>query len=296
MRSRIIQALHARMREDEDLFFLTADMGINLVEPIQTSYPGRFLNVGIAEQNLVGVAAGLCNAGFRPFLYTISNFVTERCFEQIRNDVRIHDYPVTLLGTNTGFDNAPLGPTHHVVDDWGALHAIPGVDIYCPSTITYAESLVDRILRRRNTAYVRIPKGSFIEPASPDDAIYLPSKRQGGPLLVSYGSLVQNCLGVQETHDDVAVLVINKLRPLQEPVVLQALMRHQRVYVVEDHFPQNGLYALLCRFCLEHGLTPRITSLAPTDSYCLTVGGAASFYHQLYGLDKPGIEKAIAKP
>eukprot|EP01034_Spumella_vulgaris_P011843 gene11843-15069_t len=85
------------MKTDERLFFLTGDMGINLVEPIEEAFPKRFLNVGIAEQNLIGVAAGLCNLGFLPVVYTISNFLIHRCLEQIRDDIVLHENKVILL-------------------------------------------------------------------------------------------------------------------------------------------------------------------------------------------------------
>src|SRR4051812_3739994 len=106
MRAQILDALFERMAQDEEIYFLTADMGINLVEKFGDKYPNRYANVGIAEQNLVGVSAGLCNLGYRPFGYTISNFAVHRCFEQIRNEIGIHHLPITLLGTSTGYDNA----------------------------------------------------------------------------------------------------------------------------------------------------------------------------------------------
>ena len=159
MRGRKIDTIFAQMKTNPDVFFLTADMGISLVEKFGEEYPDRYTNVGIAEQNLIGVSAGLANLGYRPFAYTISNFVIHRCFEQIRNDIGLHGYPITLLGTSTGYDNAPLGPTHHIIDEWGILKSVPGIDIYCPSSLSYAAKLVERILHAGRPAYVRIPKG-----------------------------------------------------------------------------------------------------------------------------------------
>ena len=124
MRNNIIASLMCAMEKDKNIFFLNADMGINLVEQIEEKFPDRYANVGIAEQNLIGVASGLANLGYKPFVYTISNFVIHRCFEQIRNDIILHQYPITLLGTSTGYDNAPLGPTHHIIDDWGCLRIL----------------------------------------------------------------------------------------------------------------------------------------------------------------------------
>jgi len=290
MRTRIIDSLFTAMREHEDIFFLTADMGINLVERFAQAYPDRFLNVGIAEQNLIGVAAGLANAGFRPFVYTISNFLVHRAFEQIRIDVALHRYPITLLGTSSGFDNAPLGPTHHILDEWGSLRAIPGIDIYCPASTTYAAGLVPLQLARNNPAYVRIPKGSFDHPAlGAGDTIYLP-KRDATSLLVAYGATVPACLAVHESKAPASLLVLNRLRPLED--LRLPLSSHRRVLVVEDHFAHAGLYSLLCQYANEQSLPCRLHTAAP-DTYNLHTGATERFYHSMYRMDEPSLTAFI---
>lgn len=292
MRGQLIQALLTKMEVDEDIFFLVADMGLGLVEPFQERYPSRFLNVGIAEQDLIGVAAGLSNLGFRPFVYTISNFLIHRCFEQIRNDVILHGYPVTLLGTSAGFDNAPLGPTHHIIDEWGALRSLPGIDIYSPSSMAYAEHVVDEVLSRDRPAYIRIPKGSFAEPDSAKNTVLLEG-RERRILLISYGSSVQACLSVQQRDPRVSVLICNRLVPLEQELVADALSRHNLAFVVEDHFPHTGLYGMLCQLAYERRLACDLKSLAPEAAYCLEVGTSPAYYHHRYGFDVHGIEAAI---
>ena len=291
MRGLIMDALFERMAADPAIFFLTADMGINLVERFQAAYPKRFLNVGIAEQDLIGVSAGLCNAGFRPFAYTISNFLVHRCFEQIRNDIALHHYPVTLLGTSAGFDNAPLGPTHHVVYDWGAVAGIPGIDIYTPSSAAYAATIVDRVLIAERPAYVRIPKGRPPEPHAADHVVYLPAKCPG-VLVASYGSPAQHAIAAANGYDDVSTLVFNRLRPLAWQDVAAAIEAHDDVIVVEDHFPEHGLYGTLVRMCVENGVVRRFRSLAPRD-YSPIVGTSSAYYERQWGIDAPGIEQAI---
>jgi len=292
MRGQIIDAIFARMARDPDIFFLTADMGINLVEKFADKYPQRFLNVGIAEQNLVGVSAGLANLGFRPFAYTISNFAVHRCFEQIRNDIGIHDYPVVLLGTSAGYDNAPLGPTHHVIDDWGAIKSIPEIDIYCPSSVTYAGFLVDHLLAAGRPAYVRIPKGEYKTPDSTAHFVMLPGSRQD-TVLVSYGGVVQDCLAAQKRDPSLAVLAVNRLRPIEEEKLAAALKPYRRVIVAEDHFPSSGLYGSLCEIAVRHRLNGRLESLAPRD-YTLDVGTSNAYFHHKYGLDADGILAAAS--
>jgi transketolase len=291
MRGQIIDAIFNRMADNEDVFFLTADMGINLVEKFEEKYPARFANVGIAEQNLVGISAGLANLGFRPFAYTISNFAIHRCFEQIRNDIGIHEYPITLMGTSTGYDNAPLGPTHHIVDDWGSLKAIPGIDIYCPSSTAYAGGLIDRIIAAKRPAYIRIPKGAFKTPGVAEDIVKLRGTKDG-VLLVSYGTPAQNCIEVQKEMPEVSVLVVNKLRPLDPKTLSEALAPHSRIIVVEDHFASSGLFNSLCEFVSQHPVRGRLSSVAP-QTYTLEVGTSPEYFFKMYGLDVAGIRKVI---
>lgn len=293
MRSQIIDSVFAQMHTNPDIFFLTADMGINLVEKFEETYPDRYANVGIAEQNAIGVSAGLANLGYRPFAYTISNFAIHRCFEQIRNDIGIHNYPITLLGTSTGYDNAPLGPTHHVVDEWGTLKSIPGIDIYCPSSVSYAAQLVERILEAGRPAYVRIPKGAHKEPASTDHMVKLAGEADD-VLLVSYGTPAQACMEARRRDPRLSVLVVNRLRPLDEHELFAALEPHRRIFVVEDHFPQSGLYGSLCEFVVRNPVRGRVASLAPRD-YTFEVGTSPDYFFKKYGIDVPGILAAIGK-
>ena len=293
MRQQIIDSIFAKMGTNPDIFFLTADMGINLVEKFGEKYPDRYANVGIAEQNLIGVSAGLANLGYRPFAYTISNFVIHRCFEQIRNDVILHDYPVTLLGTSTGYDNAPLGPTHHIIDEWGTLKSIPGIDIYCPSSLSYASRLVDRILEAGRPAYVRIPKGGHKEPNS-EDHIFKLVGENNDVLLVSYGNSAQVCIEVHKQDPRISVLVINRLHPLDEDKLSETLGPHKRIFVVEDHFPKSGLYGSICEFIARNPVRGEIKSLAPRD-YSFEVGTSPDYFYKKYGIDASGILKSIGK-
>lgn len=291
MRGQIIDAIFEEMERNEDIFFLTADMGINLVEKFGEKYPDRYANVGIAEQNLIGVAAGLANLGYRPFAYTISNFVIHRCLEQIRNDIGLHHYPITLLGTSTGYDNSPLGPTHHIIDEWGTLQSLPDIDIYCPSSVTYASSLVRTVLEESRPAYIRIPKGGHQDPSSEEHLVHL-SGAENGTVLISYGGPVQSCLKARESSPELGLIVVNRLRPLQDAVLARALRRYRNAIVVEDHFANSGLYGSLCEFVNRHQIPIRLESLAPT-TYVFDVGTTPEYFSTKFGLDSEGILRKV---
>ena len=292
MRNLIINTVLEMMSKDQDIFFLTGDMGINLVEPIQSQFPTRFLNVGIAEQNLIGVSAGLANLGYRLFAYTISNFLIHRCLEQIRNDISLHDYPITLVSTSTGFDNSPLGPTHHIVDDWGMLKSFSNFKVYCPSSVSYAKNIVPRVLSQDFPTYIRVPKGNPINPDSSDDVILIGSPKSE-VAIVTYGGLVQECLKVHEANSKVAIIVINQIFPLDEDRIIEYLGGKRQILVVEDHVPKTGLYGSLCELMVRANIGVNIEGLGPTEPV-FEVGSTPDYYFRRFGLDSDSLLKKCA--
>ena len=286
MRQQIINALHRRMAHDKSLFFVIADVGINLVEPIARDYPDRFVNVGIAEQNMIGVCAGLANAGHHPVCYTITNFCVHRCLEQVRDEVALHDYPVIILGSTVGFENSSLGPTHHIVDDFGAMRAIHGIEIHCPSSVPYAEPLLDDLVDRGVAAFVRIPKGEFAQPESAEPVVHLPGT-QSDTLLATYGGTVRACLQAQQIDPRLSVMVFNRLRPIDDEAVAAIWSRYDRLVVVEDHFAETGLYSTACQILAKHRQPMIIESRAPSE-YCFEVGNGPEHFWKKYGIDARG--------
>jgi transketolase len=232
-------------------------MGINLVERFEEAYPTRFINIGIAEQNLIGVAAGLAESGYKPFVYTISNFLIHRCLEQIRNDLLLHDLNVTLIGTSTGFDNAPLGPTHHIIDDWGVVNALSGMKIYCPSSKATSRTIFDLCISEGGPKYVRIPKGVGLS----DDASSAITGR--ADIVISYGSALDFA---QEYARNRAFefLPIWNLNAKNYPELEIIKAKPIDIHVIEDHFGHSGLYSIMCRWANEHKFAGLIHSVAPT--------------------------------
>jgi transketolase len=258
VRSTFLDALFDEMKKDESIFFLTADMGINLVERFEEAYPTRFINIGIAEQNLIGVAAGLAESGYKPFVYTISNFLIHRCLEQIRNDLLLHDLNVTLIGTSTGFDNAPLGPTHHIIDDWGVVNALSGMKIYCPSSKATSLTIFDLCISEAGTKYVRIPKGAGLN----DD--FSSSITGEVDIVISYGSALDYAQEFTRKHA-FEFLPIWNLSTMNYPELEIIKAKRVRIHVIEDHFGHSGLYSIMCRWANENQFVGKILSVAPIE-------------------------------
>ena len=274
MRSVFFNLLYEAMRTDQKTFLVIADIGMGLVDSIQKDFPDRFINVGIAEQNMIGVAAGLCNAGFRPFCYTISNFLIHRCFEQIRNDICLHEYPVTLVGTSTGYDNGNLGPTHHVIDDIGCLKILPGINIYSPTSIDAMRLVFQKIMKDKYPAYVRIGKGALnIEVSGNSINHMVVSNPRSDVLLITHGNLLENCIKAAEKNPRFAVYAMNKVMPLDRNELDRLFSVYLNIVVVEDQLVGSGLYSILCQYVVEsRGSRVKLHVIAPPNRYEDRVG------------------------
>jgi len=296
MRNVFFNLLHQQMREDDDIFLLIADVGLGLVDPIQNEFPDRFLNVGIAEQNMIGIAAGLCNAGFKPFCYTLSNFLIHRCFEQIRNDICLHQYPITLVGTSTGYDNGILGPTHHVIDDIGCTKVLPNIRIYSPGSVQGIHRVFEEICQIKAPAYVRIGKGNFSESEPVDGLNHMVIHRPDSSLLViTHGNILDNCIKAADIDTRFSLFCITRIKPL-DPAEMDILFnRFERVLVVEDHLKGSGLFNSLCQYVVEAGLAKvRLYVLAPDDHFEARIG-SKDFFSSLYGLSPEGIVSKVSE-
>src|SRR5438067_1573991 len=144
--------------ENERVVLLSADIGNRLFEDFKTKCPGRFYNCGVAEANMIGVATGLAMAGMRPVCYTITNFITYRCLEQIRVDVCYHHQPVVIVGTGSGLSYASLGATHHSCEEMGMLRLLPGLNILAPADSFEVRAALGAALRQSSPSYMRIGK------------------------------------------------------------------------------------------------------------------------------------------
>jgi transketolase len=293
MRNEFFKLLHDQMKRDPSAYFLVADMGLGLIETIQRDFPDRFLNVGIAEQNMIGIASGLCNTGVRPFCYTISNFITERCFEQIRNDVCLHGYPVTIVGTSTGFDNGLLGATHQVIDDIGCMKILPGMRIYSPGSVNVIGSVFNDIMSKSAPAYVRIGKGSYSLPANPAGVDHLALDKDADTLVITHGTTLENCMKAVDAGGDFSVYCLNRIKPLDRDELAKLFRRYHNIVVIEDHFVSSGLYNSICQVVVDLQLRDtRIHCIATPEIYEKKVGTAA-YFAERYGYSPAKIASYI---
>ena len=163
MRKTFITTLLALAEADPDIWLLNADLGFSFLEPFAERFPGRYLNVGVAEQNMIGVATGLALSGAKVFAYSIANFPTLRCLEQIRNDVCYHRAHVVVVAVGAGFAYGSQGYTHHAIEDLAVMRALPGMRVGVPGNRHETKALVTHFAREPGPAYLRLGRDG--EPA-----------------------------------------------------------------------------------------------------------------------------------
>src|SRR5260370_29105354 len=156
MRAAFVRGLTAAARLDPRIMLLTSDLGYKIFDAFAGEFPGRLLNVGVAEGNMIGVAAGLALGGMRPFTYSIAPFATLRCLEQIRNDVCYHNLPVTIVGVGGGYSYGHNGPTHHALEDIAVMRVLPNMTVVCPGDPIETELAVAAAAAHGRPLYLRI--------------------------------------------------------------------------------------------------------------------------------------------
>jgi transketolase len=257
MRDEFAQAIVSLHGQRSDLVFLTADVGYMAVEGIAAACGERFINVGIAEQNMVSLAAGLAREGHQPWVYGIAPFVAFRPYEQIRTDVCLHKLPVKLVGNGGGYGYGIMGPTHHAVEDVGALRVLPNMRIYLPLTAADVPQAVNMMAEDPLPNYLRLNTGAKIDGAPPFGA-WRKLKAGRKCVVVGMGPVLGNLyeLGDRDLLEDLEIWSVGLL-PLEEiPADLLASIKEKgRLVTIEEHYPAGGIGEALSYLLLRRGVS-----------------------------------------
>jgi transketolase len=293
MRNAFCRALVDAASRD-NFVFLTGDLGFSALEPLREALGSRFINAGVAEQNMVSVAAGLARSGLRPWVYSIAPFVYARPYEQIRNDVCFHRLPVVMVGNGGGYGYGVMGPTHHGLEDYGSLLGLPHLRAFIPAFDSDISKIIDKMFSISDPAYLRLGISE-----EPKDANVLPysawRKLQDGPgwLIVVTGPLVGGIWGavrMLEGHVRPTLWLLSELPIQQIPEEFEAdLARTRRLLVVEEHISQGGVAQNLASFLLSAGRIPERFSARNAQGYLSGRYGSQSFHRRECGLDPASI-------
>jgi len=280
------------------MVFLTGDLGFMALEPLQGAMGSRFINCGVAEQNMVTVAAALSHEGLEAWTYTIAPFCYARAFEQIRNDVCLHGLAVKLLANGGGYGYGVMGPTHHALEDYGILLTLPNMTAFVPAFTEDISQTVGRAGDLRGPAYVRLGRGE-----RPEGAIvptYAPWRRlldgEAGVMIVvgplagpAWGALRNLDTAGRPTLWVVSELPVEANAPPSE--LIDALRRTRRLAVVEEHVAHGSVGQAMCRWAIQAEIGLDRFRHLHASGYPETYGSQA-FHRRCSGLDPESIALA----
>lgn len=250
MRHAFIKELAAQAKTNTSVFLLVGDVGYSVVEPFADQFPDRFLNVGVAEQNMIGLAAGLASEGYHVFTYTIGNFATLRCLEQIRNDVCAHRFAVTVVCVGAGYAYGNLGYSHHAVQDIAVLRCMPGLTIWNPADASETAQCVRWLVDNPRPSYLRIGKSGeepLYESGSRIDCLIRVMNGQEDRAIVCSGAPLRatlNMMEILQPHSRPTIYSLPLVAPIAETAI-EELARYREILVVEEHVEQGGLFGAL---------------------------------------------------
>jgi len=244
---------------------LSGDIGNRLFDKFKDKHPRRFYNCGVAEQNMMGVAAGMAMSGLRPVVYTITPFVTTRCLEQIRNDVCYHQAPVTIVAVGAGMSYAGLGPTHHSCEDIALLRSLPNMVVICPGDAWEVRAALRAVMAQDRPAYIRLgKKGEAVLHSGSLDSFAigkaLPITDGSDVCLLSTGNMLPEAVEagrLLETRGlSVRVVSFHSVKPLDEDCLWESFGRFKLVATIEEHSLIAGFGSAVAEWVADNGVKP----------------------------------------
>jgi transketolase len=266
VRATFLQTLVDLAERDPRLLFLTGDLGYTVVEPFAERFPDRFFNVGVAEQNMVGLATGLAEAGYIPFVYSIATFAVLRPYEFIRNGPVLHQFPVRIVGVGSGLDYGPCGPSHYAVEDVGVLRLQPGLTVIAPADCQQADAALRATWDRPGPIYYRLGKDDRTTVPGLDGRFEVgrvQCLRQGGDVaLLAMGSVATEVAAAAAELSargcDCTAAVVASVRPAPADDLAEILGGCRVALTVEAHYVEGGLGSLVAEVVAERGLPCRV--------------------------------------
>ena len=302
MRNAFADELTHLAHDDKRVVLLSGDIGNRLFDKLRAQSPSQFINCGVAEANMMGVAAGMGLSGLRPMVYTIAPFTTTRCLEQIRVDVAYHESPVIIVGTGSGLSYASLGPTHHSLEDFAIFRAIPNLQILAPWDAPSLRVLLRSALASEKPSYIRIGKKGEKDLApiekvpSIGESLWL---KDGDDLcIMALGTVASEAIAAANTLSSngisAAVVLVHSIKPVPVNTFEKVSSRFRAILTVEEHSRIGGFGESFLSFLATRGLQRRVETLGTDDKFMPMIG-SQEFARSYFGIDAIHIAEAAKR-
>ncbi len=301
MRSAFIRELFELAQEDPRIVLVVGDLGFGVVTQFMENLPKQFINAGVAEQNMTGLAAGMALSGKIVFTYSIANFPVLRPLEQIRNDICYHNANVRITAVGGGFAYGSLGPSHHATEDIAVMRAIPNMLVVAPGDPVETRFAVRELIKHQGPAYLRLgrDKEHIVHKELPEFRLGQAITVRDGEdaTFIATGGLLHNAVCAAEKLSaagiQVRVVSMPTVKPLDEEVVRAAACDTSAVFTIEEHSIIGGLGGAVSEVLMESGERPKYFKRIGLNGEFSSIVGDQDYLRSQYGLDVAGIVQAV---
>ena len=302
MRKTCLNKVFDLAKKDERVVFIGSDLGAGVLDDMRSELPSRFFMEGIAEQNVVGMAAGMAMEGFIPFVNTIATFLTRRCFEQIAVDLCLQNLPVRLIANGGGLVYAPLGSTHLAIEDIAIMSALPNMTVVAPTDAHEMTRFMDVNLDWPGPIYIRLAKGGDPIVSKDSDGFEIGKaivlREPGRVGIIACGVSVSRALAASDILEGegitCGVMNMHTLKPLDQKAVLDWAGKVETLVTVEEHILQGGLGSAVSGLLMDHGdgPLPKVVRIGIPDQFP-TGYGSQDLMMESFGLQPQQIAQRI---
>lgn len=300
MRNAFVKKLTEIAETKKEICLITGDLGYGALNPFFEKYPERFINAGIAEQNMMGVAAGMAKEGKTVVVYSIGNFTTLRCLEQIRNDCAYNNLNIKIVSVGGGFAYGSLGMSHHATEDIAILRALPGIKVFAPADPLEAEKCTEKMLEEKGTCYLRLNRGGEkcvhedIEKLDINNAIKL---IEGNDIAIfSTGAILgeakKACEELNKKGLSTSLYSFPIVKPIDKNTIIKCANKYKIIVTVEEHNIQGGFGGAVAEIIAENTSKSKLLRIGLNDEYT-TIVGNQEYLREYYGISADSIEKKI---
>lgn len=291
-RDSFIEEIYNEAKKNRNIYFLNADLGAETLDKFRVELKEQFIHVGISEQNMIDVAAGLAMEGKIVYVYAMAPFVTLRCFEQIKVALASMNLPVAIVGVGSGYSYAPAGPTHYATEDISCMRSLGNIEIFSPSDTLMAKKVAELTFKKPHLRYIRLDR-AFLPPLYNENENFLEKGLSEiitgkNVCLITSGYMIDKALKVREIllkeNIDLGIIDLFRVRPINVEMLKIYLQKYSKVVTLEEHFLAGGMGSAVCEAMSDYNIHLPVRRIGIKENYYLE-NGNREYLHKLAGID-----------
>lgn len=301
MRDAFIDSLSKMAANDKDIFLITGDLGFGVLDNFAEKFPAQFLNVGVAEQNMTGIATGLALSGYKVFTYSIANFTTLRCLEQIRNDACYHNANVNVVSIGGGFGYGALGMSHHATEDLSIMRSLPNIEVIAPGDDFETKEATKYVVNSSKPSYLRLERASHAyEDNLGNDFEYgkIRKIREGNDVAIfCAGGVTQVAMNAAKTLSkkdiSLGIYSVHSLKVIDYETISKVFENYAGVITIEENNLKGGLGSAISEICIDNKIFPKSFKRMGLEDIYSSVVGSQEYLRDFYNLGEKDLIKNV---